>query len=95
MLTILLPGSEQPSRQLLLECGVWAESVHNEIWVFNQGFWQKDGGLWNSIQKASWNDVILKDKFKKDFQKDVYGFFESEELYKELGIPWKVGCFVS
>ncbi|KAE9410154.1 P-loop containing nucleoside triphosphate hydrolase protein [Gymnopus androsaceus JB14] len=91
---VLHKGSEQPSRQLLLECGVWAESVHNEIWVFNQGFWQKDGGLWSSIQKADWNDVILKDKFKKDFQKDVYGFFDSEELYKELGIPWKRGIIM-
>jgi len=64
--------------------------LHNEIWVFNQGFWRKDAGLWNEIQKADWKDVILKEEFKKALKKDVYGFFDSEKLYKDLGIPWKV-----
>ncbi|KAJ3756439.1 P-loop containing nucleoside triphosphate hydrolase protein [Lentinula raphanica] len=91
---ILHEGSEEPARQLLLACGLWSEAIHNEIWVFNQGFWQKDGGLWDSIQKADWKDVILKDKFKKAFQKDVYGFFDSKELYQELGIPWKRGLIM-
>ncbi|KAJ4478316.1 P-loop containing nucleoside triphosphate hydrolase protein [Lentinula aciculospora] len=91
---ILHEGSEEPARQLLLACGLWSESIHNEIWVFNQGFWQKDGGLWDSIQQADWKDVILKDKFKKAFQKDIYGFFDSEHLYKELGIPWKRGLIM-
>lgn len=35
--------------------------------------------------------MILKDRFKKDLQKDIYGFFDSEPIYKELAIPWKVG----
>ncbi|KAF9076842.1 P-loop containing nucleoside triphosphate hydrolase protein [Rhodocollybia butyracea] len=91
---ILHEGSEEPARQLLLACGIWAESIHNEIWVFNQGFWQKDGVLWDSIQSADWKDVILKDEFKKAFQKDVYGFFDSKELYLELGIPWKRGLIM-
>ncbi|KAJ3736527.1 P-loop containing nucleoside triphosphate hydrolase protein [Lentinula guzmanii] len=91
---ILHEGSEEPSRQLLLACGLWSQAIHNEIWVFNQGFWQKDGVLWDSIQQADWKDVILKDKFKKAFQKDIYGFFDSQQLYKELGIPWKRGLIM-
>jgi len=43
------------------------------------------------VQKADWKDVILKDTFKKALQKDVYGFFASEAIYKDLGITWKVG----
>lgn len=42
------------------------------------------------MQKANWDDIILKDEFKTGFKKDVFGFFDSEELYKGLGIPWKV-----
>jgi len=60
--------------------------------VFNQGYWSKDADLWRDVQKADWADVILDDTFKKALQKDVYGFFQSEKLYKDLGIPWKV-CY--
>ena len=42
------------------------------------------------VQKARWEDVILKEEFKINLKKDVYGFFDSEELYKSLSIPWKV-----
>ena len=83
-------GTQEVSRLLLLVAGAWAAQLHEEIWVFNQGFWQKDHGLWKDIQKADWKDVILKDAKKKALQKDVYGFFASEAIYKELGIPWKV-----
>ena len=84
------PGPQEVSRLLLLAAGAWADQVHEEILVYNQGFWSKDPTLWKEIQKADWKDVILKDTFKKALQKDVYGFFTSETIYKELGIPWKV-----
>ncbi|KAF6762084.1 ATP-dependent Zn protease [Ephemerocybe angulata] len=41
--------------------------------------------LWVEVQKASWDD---------DLQKDVYGFFESEDVYKDLGIAWKRGLIM-
>ncbi|KAF5359044.1 hypothetical protein D9758_004759 [Tetrapyrgos nigripes] len=91
---ILHDGPEEPARQLCLRAGLFANALHDEIWVFNQGFWNKDAGLWQEIQKADWKDVILKDEFKKSLKKDVYGFFESEKLYKELGIPWKRGLIL-
>ncbi|KAF9481812.1 P-loop containing nucleoside triphosphate hydrolase protein [Pholiota conissans] len=91
---ILHEGPEEVSRLYLLSAGAWADSLHDEIWVFNQGFWQKDHGLWQEVQKADWKDVILKDVFKKALQKDVYGFFASEAVYKELAIPWKRGLIM-
>jgi hypothetical protein len=41
--------------------GLWSSSLHSEIWVYNQGYWQKDYALWQSIQTADWKDVILDD----------------------------------
>ena len=46
--------------------------------------------MWVDLQTANWADVILKEKFKTALKKDVYGFFDSEDLYKSLAIPWKV-----
>ena len=88
---LLLEGeSEQPARSLLTKAGVWSNELHEEVYVFDSGYWQKNHSLWLEIQKANWDDVILKEEFKTGLQKDVFGFFDSEELYRQLGIPWKV-----
>jgi transitional endoplasmic reticulum ATPase len=87
---IVHDGPEEHSRDLLLAAGLYRNQLHDEIWVFDKGFWHKDRGLWAQIQKADWKDVILKDAFKKSLQKDVHGFFDSEHVYKELSLPWKV-----
>ncbi|KAJ7590933.1 P-loop containing nucleoside triphosphate hydrolase protein [Mycena floridula] len=91
---VLHDGPEDRPRLFLLTAGIWANQLHNEIWVFNQGFWNKDGALYHEVQKANWDDVILKDDFKKNLQKDIFGFFNSEELYKKLAIPWKRGLIM-
>ena len=83
-------SSEQPARALIAKAGTHNSDLHEEIYVFDSGFWFKDHSLWVETQKASWDDIILKEEFKTSLQKDVFGFFDSEELYKNLGIPWKV-----
>lgn len=91
---ILHEGPEDQSRLLLLASGAWQYELHDEIWVYDQSYWDKSHELWTEIQKADWKDVILKDDFKKALQKDVYGFFSSEKTYKDLGIPWKRGLIM-
>ena len=86
---ILHEGPASTSRELLLAVGVWADQLHKEIWVYDKG-WSKDSGLWQEIQKARWEDVILEFDFKTAIQKDVLGFFSSKDMYKALTLPWKV-----
>ena len=87
---LLHEGPEEHIRSLLVAAGGWNAQLHQEILVWTGNYWQKDHGLWTEVQKANWEDVILKEKFKSDMQKDINGFFESEDLYKSLAIPWKV-----
>ncbi|KAI0314801.1 P-loop containing nucleoside triphosphate hydrolase protein [Amylostereum chailletii] len=87
-------GPEGPSRALLLAAGLYYDQLNSEIWVFNQGFWSKDAALWQEIQKASWDDVILEEDFKKTLKKDVYGFFSAKDTYKKLSLPWKRGLIL-
>ncbi|KAI0751550.1 P-loop containing nucleoside triphosphate hydrolase protein [Daedaleopsis nitida] len=91
---IVHDGPEERARSLVLAAGAWNAELHEEILVFNSGSWQKDHGLWLEVQKANWADVILKEEFKTNLQKDIYGFFESEKLYKSLAIPWKRGLIM-
>lgn len=57
--------------------------------MFDQGFWQKSSDLWDNIQKANWEDVILGEDRKRAIINDVIGFFDSREKYEEFEIPWK------
>ncbi|KAL1937719.1 hypothetical protein VTO73DRAFT_12872 [Trametes versicolor] len=91
---VLHKGSEEPARLLLLAAGAWQDQLHQEILVFDNGFWNKSNSLWTEVQKANWADVILKEEFKTALKKDIYGFFDSEDLYKSLAIPWKRGLIM-
>ncbi|KAG8833848.1 hypothetical protein FRC17_009965 [Serendipita sp. 399] len=86
---LLHEGGSTPCYELLHAIGSWFQELHEEILVYDQGFWQKDAGLYQEIQKAEWKDVILKDKFKRAIQGDINDFFKNEAVYKELSIPWK------
>lgn len=87
---VLYEGPENIPLSFLASVGTWAAQLHEEVLVYNQGFWQKDHALWAEIQKSSWRDVILKEEFKLAIQNDISRFFDSEAVYKDLAVPWKV-----
>lgn len=74
---------------LIFAAADWGLQLHNEILVYD-GYWQKDANLWNSVQKADWKDIILNEEMKQEVIRDVEGFFDERDIYKEFGIPWKV-----
>ncbi|KAH6678050.1 P-loop containing nucleoside triphosphate hydrolase protein [Halenospora varia] len=76
----------------LLAAGTkWMGELHNEVLVFDQGYWQKNRDLWENIQKSNWEDVILEKEKKDAMIEDVNGFFDAEQRYAEFGVPWKRG----
>lgn len=87
----ILSPSPTATNQLLLEAGIWNNELHSEIWVFDQGMWEKSFELWQSIQKSSWDDVILDKDMKDQIIADVDDFFSSRETYEKLKVPWKRG----
>ncbi|KAF8338940.1 P-loop containing nucleoside triphosphate hydrolase protein [Cantharellus anzutake] len=80
-----------PINALITAASAYATELREEIFVFNQGVWDKDHDLWLEVQKADWTDIILDEEFKETIHKDVTGFFKSEKIYKDLAIPWKRG----
>jgi transitional endoplasmic reticulum ATPase len=77
--------------ELIKEATLWAQELRNEVWVFDQGFWQKSYELWKSVQKSRWEDVILEEGMKKQIISDVENFFDGQETYQNLKVPWKRG----
>lgn len=103
----LIGTSKKTAYELIHACSNWASSIHDAVLVFDQSYWQVDYKLYEAIQKvrhprchhsersterqASWDDVVLEEKFKKSIQNDYRSFFKSEETYKRLQVPWKRG----
>ena len=87
----VLSSSVESINKLIFEAGAWNSELHSEIWVFDQGFWQKDAELWNAVQKSHWEDVILQDSMKKAIIADMDTFYGSRDTYDKLRVPWKRG----
>ncbi|KAI9831806.1 MAG: hypothetical protein M1819_004703 [Sarea resinae] len=84
-------GEEKEINQLISWVGQYDSQLHDEVWVFYGGFWQKDAALYQSVQKSSWDDVILDKNMKRTIRGDVERFFNSRSTYAKLRVPWKRG----
>jgi len=87
----ILSPSEAATDALVLAAGSWTNELHDEIWVFDGGRWRKNAELWDSVQKARWEDVILDHEMKKAIVGDVSTFFDARDTYERLRVPWKRG----
>ncbi|UZP41715.1 hypothetical protein NXS19_009531 [Fusarium pseudograminearum] len=87
----ILTANIHKAEQLVLATGSWASDLHDEVWVFDQGNFEKDRELWKSAQKSTWDAVILDPEMKEQLINDHISFFESKQTYKNLGVPWKRG----
>lgn len=83
-----------PIDELLLAVGTWSSELHDEIYVFDDGHWQKSKELFKSVHGSSWDEVILNPDMKANLISDVQGFFDNRSLYKQLAVPWKRGLIL-
>lgn len=54
VMNYVLHKDERPSDELVMAASQWGSVLHNEVWVFDRGFWQKSAELYQSIQSAEW-----------------------------------------
>ncbi|KAI0554125.1 P-loop containing nucleoside triphosphate hydrolase protein [Xylaria curta] len=87
----VLSTEREHAEALLLAAGSWANELHGEVWVFDQGYWQKNAELFRSIMGASWDSVILDADMKRAIIDDHNSFFDSRDAYSRLKVPWKRG----
>ncbi|KAL9009454.1 MAG: hypothetical protein Q9173_005521 [Seirophora scorigena] len=76
---------------LIMTCGKWQYPVDNDFVYVYDGYWRASKPLWEQVQKARWDDVILNEEMKKTLVDLMTKFFDSEDIYKDLGVPWKRG----
>lgn len=82
----------QPSvtDSLINAVGKWQHSDHRYIYVYDY-YWTANRQLYNEVQKAKWEDVILNTEMKTELVELMQKFFDSKDIYDEFGVPWKRG----
>jgi len=70
----------------------WSYEVRGEILVYQDGYFEKDPKLFDSIKSATFDNLVLPESLNRQIQSDFQRFFESRELYERYGIPWKRGA---
>ena len=91
---LVVDGNHVATDALLLAVGDWACEIHEEIYVFDDSRWKKDHALWTQVQKTKWEDLILDQHMKDGLTGDVLSFFDSQEIYQTLAVPWKRGIIL-
>lgn len=84
-------GGSSWADDLLLAIGQWTAELHEEVYVFDNGQWEKDENLYAAIQSSRWDDVILDSAMKHSMIDDLVGFFRNQSVYQRYAVPWKRG----
>jgi transitional endoplasmic reticulum ATPase len=79
---------------LIKACGAWTQALHDEVYVYEDGDWEKNATLFRAVSASSWDDVIIDPTMKKDVIRDVESFFNSQSTYTQYNIPWKRGIIL-
>ncbi|USP82354.1 uncharacterized protein yc1106_09628 [Curvularia clavata] len=87
----ILSNAEHKVDELIKDATMWGAELHDEVWVFDGGYWEKSAELYKSVQKSSWDNVILDEDMKKSLIADVENFFDGRKTYEDLKVPWKRG----
>ena len=82
------------SDALVKACGLFFKPNDEYVYVYD-GYWQASHSLWEQVQTADWGDVILNSDMKKALTELMTKFFDSKDVYKDLGVPWKRGMYSS
>lgn len=68
--------------------------VKGQVLVFEDGHFRKSEELFASIQRASFDDLVLGGGLKEELRADVARFFARKGFYAQHRIPWKRGLLL-
>src|SRR6266508_2225405 len=88
----IIAETDEVAENFLRAVCAYCDEVHGEILVYQDGSWTKDDKLFTSIKNATFENLILPERLKRELREDFRRFFASREVYRQYGIPWKRGA---
>lgn len=90
----IVAASREIAEQFFFAVCQWSSEVRGEVLVFEQGYWQKSQALFDAIQRASFDQIVLAGGLKETIREDFARFFSSQATYERYGVPWKRGALL-
>jgi transitional endoplasmic reticulum ATPase len=89
----VIDGQSQLVDKLITTASQHLSEVDEEVWLYDRGYWRKNGNFWESVQACDWENVILNSEMKDQLISDIEGFFDRKEDYESFAVPWKVSKY--
>ena len=86
-------SNNKKTDELIRTVGQWQiPPPPGDKWVYvYDRYWVRSKALYEQVKNASWDDVILNEGMKKEITGLMHKFFDSKDIYKNLGVQWKRG----
>ncbi|HTE19767.1 MAG TPA: ATP-binding protein [Armatimonadota bacterium] len=82
---------ETAAHELVDAVGRHARKQRSRVMVFDQGDWEEAPRLETDLARYSWDSIVLPEATSARLRRVTEVFFRSGDVYRELGIPWKLG----
>lgn len=60
--------------------------------VFRGGRWDTSRELYQTVQRTSFDDLVLPENLKTTIRSDFQAFLAARECYEQFGLPWRRGA---
>ncbi len=87
----ILGDNESLTRRFFQNVCEFDPDLHNEVLVFDGGYWDESAGLFQAIQGSRFDNLILPGTMKEDIRADLERFFASRATLRIPRRPWKRG----
>jgi DNA polymerase III delta prime subunit len=84
-------GCREEAEALINAVGRHSRNHRARVMVFSDGDWEEAPRLELGLRSYSWSSIILPPSTRDRVQRSAELFFASEQLYRDLEIPWKLG----
>jgi hypothetical protein len=87
----IIADDKATAQSFFAEVSAWNAEVRDEVLVFEAGYWNKSDTLFQAIQSATFEKLVLAGSLKEEIRDDLTRFFAMREAYERHGVPWKRG----
>lgn len=87
----ILADTQEMAESFFVAVCEWNSEIRDEVLVFEEGYWNKSAELFEAIQSANFDNLILRGTLKQDIQDDIAHFFASRHTYEAYNVAWKRG----
>jgi hypothetical protein len=88
---LLIAETESVARQFLETASAFCNEPRRAILTFNGECWSNNHELWQAVQAATFDDLVLAGNLKEQIVADFTAFLGARATYERYGVPYRRG----